>query len=97
MNSLDNTCVCTYVCTFDMGMRKLSLKLRMVLVRSTMNTVKAAFSKSVSCTCRRHWRETQTAWTDRRKDEKPTVYVGGEEEELLQPLHSSSVPCPYHA
>ena len=44
------------VLTFEMGMRKLSPKLRMVLVRSTMNTVNAAFSKSVSCTCRRHRR-----------------------------------------
>ena len=38
--------------TFEMGMRKLSPKLRMVLVSSTVNTTKAAFSKSVSCTCR---------------------------------------------
>ena len=40
--------------TLEMGMRKLSPKLRIVLVSSTMNTTKAAFSKSVSCTC---WKE----------------------------------------
>lgn len=35
--------------TFVMGMKRLSLKDRMALVRSTTNTTNAAFSKSVSC------------------------------------------------
>ena len=34
--------------TLEMGMTKLSLKVRMALVRRTMNTTYAAFSKSVS-------------------------------------------------
>ena len=49
--------------TFEMGTMKLSLKERIARVSRTTNTMKAAFSKSVGCTCKSkttwcHWNTT---------------------------------------